>query len=43
MEADKLYMIQSLNTIYRRASKLIFIFIRYLMVIATLFIKNPGF
>jgi ribonuclease HIII len=40
---DELFIVQSPNTTYRRASKLIFILIRYLMVYTSLFIRNPGF
>ena len=43
MRADELYKVQSTTTVYRRASKLIFILLRYLLVITTLFIKNPTF
>ena len=42
-KADELFIVQGTTTVYRRASKLIFILIRYLMVITTLFIKNPTF
>ena len=41
LKADELYIVQGTTKVYRRASKLIFILIRYLLVITTLFIKNP--
>ena len=43
LRADELHIIQGATTVYRRASKLIFIMLRYLMVITALFIKNPTF
>ena len=41
LKADELFIVQGTTKAYRRASKLIFILIRYLLVITTLFVKNP--
>ena len=42
-DANEMFLVQGTTKVYRRASKLIFILIRYLLVITSLFIKNPGF
>ncbi len=41
LKADELFIVQGTTLAYRRASKLIFILIRYLLAITTLFIKDP--
>ena len=43
LKADELFIVQGATKAYRRASKLIFILIRYLLVITTLFIEDHTF